>query len=131
MLILVVDGMGGGVGKAVIDVIKAENRDCKIIAVGTNSAATSAMLKAGADVGATGENAVVYNSKKVDYIIGAMGIILSNSMNGEISPKMAQAISESEAHKILLPVSKCSATVVGVLEKPLQQYLQEIPAKLK
>jgi len=129
--ILVIDGMGGGIGKAIIEHIKSEIPNAIITAVGTNSIATSAMLKAGANNGATGENAVVFNCIKADFIIGVTGIIFANSMHGEISPAMAAAVSSSSAHKILLPIDKCSVTVLGVAEKPLQSYINEIPAKIK
>ena len=130
MNILVIDGMGGGIGKSIIEYIKKELPDTQITAVGTNSIATSAMLKAGANYGATGENAVVYNCTKADFIIGVTGIILSNAMCGEISPAMAAAVSSSSAHKILLPIDKCNVTVLGVADKPLQSYINEIPAKI-
>ena len=126
MNILIIDGMGGGIGKSIIEHIKSEFADVKIMAVGTNSIATSAMLKAGADYGATGENAVVFNCTKADFIIGVTGIIFANAMHGEISPKMAEAVSSSPAHKILLPVDKCNVTIVGVDNKPIQAYINEI-----
>ena len=131
MNILVIDGMGGGIGKAVIEHIRAELNDAEIMAVGTNSIATSAMIKAGANHGATGENAVVYNCLKADFIIGVTGIILANAMHGEISPRMAEAVSSSPAHKILLPIDKCNVTVLGVTDKPIQSYISDIAKKLK
>jgi len=131
MNILVIDGMGGGIGKAVIEHIKDQLTGIELTAVGTNSAATSAMIKAGADYGATGENAIVYNSAKADFIIGAIGIIFANSLHGEISPKMAEAVSASSAHKILLPIDKCNVTVLGVDDKPIQSYIDEIAKKIK
>lgn len=129
--ILVIDGMGGGMGKSIIEHIKNEVNDAKITAVGTNSIATSAMLKAGADFGATGENAVIYNSPKADFIIGVTGIVFANSMCGEVSPKMAQAVSSSPAHKILIPVDKCNVTVLGVAEKPVQAYIGDIAKQIR
>ena len=129
--ILVIDGMGGGIGKAIIEQIKADLPGVEIIAVGTNSTATAAMIKAGASYGATGENAVVYNCAKADFIVGVIGIVLANSLHGEISPKMAEAVSSSPAHKILLPIDKCNVTVLGVAEKPIQSYISEIVKKIK
>lgn len=126
MNILIIDGMGGGIGKSVIEHIKREFSDAEITAVGTNSTATSAMLKAGADYGATGENAVMYNCTKADYIIGVIGIIIANSMHGEVSPKMVEAVSASPAHKILIPYDKCNVTVLGVEDKPIQSYISGI-----
>jgi acyl-coenzyme A synthetase/AMP-(fatty) acid ligase len=131
MNILVIDGMGGGIGKAIIEHIKSEISSVEITAVGTNSIATSAMLKAGADYGATGENAVVFNSAKADFIIGVTGIVFANAMHGEISPKMAEAVSSSPAHKILLPVDKCNVTVLGVSDRPIQSYISEIANKIR
>jgi len=131
MKILVIDGMGGGIGKAVIEHIRSESSDVEIIAVGTNSAATSVMLKAGANHGATGENAVKYNCNKVDFIIGAMGIVIVNSMYGEISPKIARAVSSSPAHKIFIPKCKCGVSVLGLEDKPIQAYIGEINKTLK
>jgi hypothetical protein len=131
MKILVIDGMGGGIGKAVIEHIKAGLCGAEITAVGTNSIAASAMLKAGADYGETGENAVIYNCSKADFIIGVTGIVFANAMHGEISPKMAEAVSSSPAHKILLPLDKCNVTILGVDSKPIQSYINEIAAVLK
>jgi len=131
MNILVIDGMGGGIGKSIIEHIKNELGDAEIMAVGTNSIATSAMIKAGANHGATGENAVVFNCTKADFIIGVIGIIFANSMHGEISPKMAEAVSSSPAHKILLPIDKCNVTVLGTANKPIQSHMDEIVKKIK
>lgn len=126
MNVLVIDGMGGGIGKSIIEHIKSEFDSVEITAVGTNSIATSAMLKAGADNGATGENAVIFNSTKADFIIGVIGIIFANSMHGEISPKMAEAVSSSSSHKILIPIDKCNVTILGIVEKPIQSYISDI-----
>jgi len=131
MNILVIDGMGGGIGKTIIEHIKDQFAGVKITAVGTNSIATSAMLKAGANYGATGENAVIYNCAKADIIIGAIGIVLANSLHGEISPRMAEAVSSSPAHKILMPIDKCNVTVLGVGDNPIQSYMGEIVKKIK
>ena len=131
MNILVIDGMGGGIGKAVIEQIRSISNDAVITAVGTNSIATSAMLKAGAHNAATGENAVVYNAGKADYIIGVIGIIAANSMHGEVSPKMAQAVSASPAHKILIPMDKCNITVAGVVSASIQTYIGDVVEKLR
>ena len=126
MNILVIDGMGGGIGKSIIEHLKNELINAEITAVETNSKATSAMMKAGANYGATGENAVAYNCSKADYIIGVMGIVIANSMHGEISPKMAEAISSSPAHKILIPIDKCNVTVLGVVERPISEIIKSI-----
>lgn len=107
----------------------AEN--VEIIAVGTNSIATAAMLKAGADAGATGENPAVVNAAIADIIAGPMGIITANALHGEISPKMAAAVSESRAQKLLIPVNRCSVTVVGVEELPLGEYVKLAAQKVR
>jgi len=131
MNILVIDGMGGSIGKSIIEKIRVELNEVTITAVGTNSIATSAMLKGGADFGATGENAVVYNATKADYIVGVMGIMFANSMHGEVSPKMAEAVSGSPARKILLPVDKCNVAVIGVKAASMQVYIGEVIGKLR
>lgn len=131
MDILVVDGQGGGMGKSIIEAIKKEFNSCFVIAVGTNSSASLNMKKAGADAVATGENAVIYNARQVDVIVGPIGIVFGNAMYGEISTAMASAISSSEAKKLLIPVSQCSGQVMGVTSQPLQEYIQECVAHLK
>ncbi|MBQ6929550.1 MAG: DUF3842 family protein [Oscillospiraceae bacterium] len=115
MKIVVIDGQGGSLGKAITEKIKSRY-NCEIYAIGTNSIATAAMIKAGADYGATGENPVVVNSRDADVIIGPIGIIAANSLLGEITPKMAAAIACSEAKKILVPVNKCKIHVAGTPE---------------
>lgn len=122
--IVIIDGQGGKMGAALTTQLKAGVKNAEIIAVGTNSAATAAMLKAGADAGATGENPVVVCCADADIIAGPMGIITANALLGEITPKMAAAVSESRAHKLLIPVSRCSVTVVGANELPLGEYVR-------
>ena len=111
MKILVIDGQGGKMGAALTDQIKKNMPDAEVVAVGTNSLATSAMLRAGADAAATGENPVVVNCTWADVIVGPIGIILANALWGEITPKMAAAVSECVAKKILIPVNRCSVSV--------------------
>lgn len=127
MKIVVIDGMGGGLGKAIIERIKPEMQNCEIYAVGTNAVATSAMMKAGASFGATGENAIIFNCRQADFIIGTIGIVLTDSMLGEISEKISAAVISSSAQKILIPNSKCRTHIVGVSDKPIAQYIDEIP----
>jgi len=131
MNVLIIDGMGGGIGKSLIERIKNELEGMMIIAVGTNAIATSTMLKAGADYSATGENAIIYNSTRADVIMGVMGIAFANSMYGEVSPKMAEAVSVSPAHKILIPIDKCNVTVAGVKTSSVQIYISEAVDKLR
>lgn len=131
MKIIVIDGQGGGIGRSIVERLKAEIPSAVIIAVGTNSLATAAMLKAGADAGATGENAVLYNCVNADVIAGPMGIILANAMLGEISPAVAGAVSGSKAEKVLVPVSTCRVCVAGVEDKPMSKYIELAVAAVK
>lgn len=130
MQIVVIDGQGGGIGKTLVERLRAELPKAQIIAVGANSIATSAMLKAGADVGATGENAVLCNARAADVIAGPVGILVANAMWGEITPAMAAAIAESPAQKVLIPVEKCRVHVAGVVEKPLSKYIEDAVAAI-
>ncbi|MBE6829833.1 DUF3842 family protein [Clostridium sp. KNHs216] len=131
MKIIVIDGQGGGIGRSIVERLKAELPGAELIAVGTNALATSAMLRAGADAGATGENAAVYNCAHADIIAGPMGIILANAMLGEISPAIAQAVSGSKAEKVLVPVSACHVYVAGVEEKPMSKYIEIAVASIR
>ena len=130
MLVLIVDGKGGGIGASLIEKIKEYKLDVDIIGVGTNSIAMSCMNKLGVDC-ASGENPVIYNAAKSDFIMGPMGIITANAMLGEITPKMAGAISKSEAKKILIPMNKCNVITVGVVNKAMGEYIKEAVNILK
>ena len=114
MNILIIDAQGGGVGRQLVLAIRARFPDADVTAVGTNAAATSAMMKAGASRAATGENAVVVCSRKADVIVGAIGIVIADAMLGEITPRMAAAVAQSGAKRVLLPVSHCDNIVAGV-----------------
>lgn len=132
MRIAVVDGQGGGIGKTIIEKIRQEIGDGPyIVALGTNGLATSLMLRAGANEGATGENAIVFNAPKVDLIVGGIGIVAANSMCGELSPPMAKAIAESPARKILIPLNRCGIFVMGVVGKPLPHYIDDAVAMIR
>lgn len=132
MKIAVIDGQGGGIGKAIVEKIREElGYDIELLALGTNPLATSLMLKAGANEGASGENAIVFNAPKVDIIIGSIGIIAANSMLGELSPAMARAVSESSAKKVLLPVNRCQIYIAGAKNEPLPHYIEEAVAIIK
>lgn len=126
MKIVVVDAQGGGLGKGIIERLKsAFGSRVEICAVGTNVLATQQMLKGGADAGATGENAVVFNAGRADVIIGSIGIIAANAMLGELTPAMAAAIASSPAQKILIPYNKCHLMVAAPTE-PLQNSMERM-----
>jgi len=132
MVIACIDGQGGGVGKVIIEKLRqAFGNDTEIIALGTNAMATALMIKAGANEGASGENAIVLNAAKVDIIIGAIGIIAANSMLGELTPNMAAAIASSKALKILIPLNKCNIQVAGIKNEPLPHYIDDTIIILK
>ncbi len=131
MNILVIDAQGGGIGKAAVSSLKAAFPDAEIVAVGTNTAATSAMLKAGADHGATGENSVVVCSRDADFIVGPVGIVIADAMYGEITPKMAVAVGQSKADRILIPIYHCKNTVVGVQTNQIDRLIQAVIEEIK
>lgn len=131
MRIAVVDGMGGGIGAQIVQRLKAlDIAVMHIVALGTNASATSAMVKAGAEVGATGENAIAFNSAKVDCIAGPVGIVIPNSMMGEISPAIATAIASSDAVKVLIPLQQAHVEFVGVESRPLSQMLDQLAERV-
>ena len=112
--IVVIDAQGGGIGKQLVAAIKKSIPNTVVTAVGTNGAATSAMIKAGADHAATGENAVVVACRRADVIMGPIGIVIADAMLGEITPAMAVAVGQSGAARILIPIERCATTVAGV-----------------
>lgn len=123
--ILILDGQGGGVGSQLVKLLKPRlPGDCRLLCAGTNVLATSAMLKAGAFQGATGENAVIYNAARADLILGPIGVILANGILGEVSPAMAAAVSGSGAVKILIPSASCGIHVAGTEDCRLDEYLR-------
>lgn len=131
MIIAVVDGQGGGIGRAIVEKVKKAFPDLEVIALGTNSVATGQMLRAGADEGATGENAIVHNMHHVDVVMGVIGILNANSMMGELSPVMATAIGGSHTYKILLPINRCHIHVVSVEEQPLGAHIDNAVEALR
>lgn len=131
MKILIIDAQGGGIGKQLVLAVKGSMPDAVVTAVGTNSAATSAMLKAGADHAATGENAVVVNSRKADVIIGPVGIVIADALFGEITPLMAKAVAQSSGKRILIPVNHCDNIVVGVGDLNLNRLIQDVIHELE
>ena len=127
MKVMVMDGQGGGIGAAVIKGLREEiGNDMEILALGTNSIATSRMLKAGANKGGTGENAIVQTSNKVDVIVGPLAILMANSMMGELTQKMAVAVSSSEAKKIVIPLTQENVMIMGYAREPLPHMVNQV-----
>ena len=124
MKITVIDGQGGKIGKTIVEQLKKMHPEQEIYAIGTNSLATSAMLKAGADYGATGENPCIVNAADSDIIIGPVGIVIANALLGEITPAIATAVGASKAFKILIPMNKCNHYVVGCADAGLSEYIR-------
>ncbi|MBR2676157.1 MAG: DUF3842 family protein [Solobacterium sp.] len=129
--VLIVDAQGGGLGKQLILKIRKELPDVHITAVGTNVAATTAMMKAGADEAATGENAVCVCVKKADYIVGPIGIVIADAMLGEITAEVARAVSQADAKRILVPFSNCDNFIAGVSDFSTGQLVDEAVKHLK
>lgn len=121
----VVDGQGGGIGRALVEQIKRAHPSLHVRALGTNTSATAAMLKGGADDGATGENAIVYNAGQMQVILGPVAILAANGLLGEVTPQMAAAIGGSRALKILVPSQRCNIRLAIGQPQPLQIYLEE------
>ncbi len=131
MKILVIDGQGGGVGRQLVTQIKQAFPDVQLMAVGTNTIATSAMLKGGADAAATGENAVLVAVRKADIVVGPIGIVVADSLGGEITPAMANAVAQSSAKRILLPFKHCDNVIVGVSDFTLGHLIQQAIDELR
>lgn len=130
-LIAVIDGQGGGIGKQYISSLKKALPDgfpVTVRALGTNSLATSGMLRAGADDGATGENSIIQNAAKADLIVGVMAIVIPHSILGELTPSMAEAIGASDAERILIPFDSCGTWIALLKEGSLQQYIDRAVA---
>jgi len=125
MKLVVIDGQGGKIGKLLIEKLKNALETAKIYAIGTNSIATSVMMKAGADYAATGENPVIVNVRDADVIVGPIGIAIADSLLGEITPAMATAVGQSCAEKVLLPINKCKNHVVGVKEATVSEIVND------
>ena len=131
MRILVIDAQGGGIGKQLIAAIKQELPEAKITAVGTNSNATAVMLKSGADEAATGENSVVVCAKYADVIVGPIGIVISDALLGEITPKMALAVAQSNAVRVLIPFNHCDNFIAGVSDLNTKTLINDAVRKIK
>jgi len=124
ILIAVVDGQGGGLGRTIIQRLKDKLPDVHIRVLGTNATATGAMLRAGAKDGATGENALIFNIARADIITGPIGIIMPNGLLGELTTRMAEAIGTSHAKKILIPSNSCNISM-AIVEEPVQRYIDQ------
>lgn len=130
MKVCVIDGMGGGIGNALIKKIKSAFKEqVEIIALGTNAIATAQMMKAGANKGASGENAVIVTVRKVDVIIGSISILLADSMMGEMTAGMAAAVASSPALKFILPLTQEAVEVIGVSAEPLPHLVDHLVEK--
>ena len=125
LLVAIVDGQGGGMGRALAEAVKKDFPDLRVRALGTNALATAAMLKGGADEGATGENAVVFGAGRAHILLGPVGVLAANGLLGEVTPRMAEAIGTSGAVKILLPSQRCSIRLAVGPGQPMQYYLDE------
>lgn len=132
MIIAVMDGQGGGIGTAIIKNLReVVSEDMEILALGTNSIATSRMMKAGANKGASGENAIVYNCPKADLIIGPLAILMPNAMMGELTTRMAEAVSSSSAMKILIPLTQERVKIAGISNEPLPHLVRRAIEMIK
>jgi len=132
MKLMIMDGQGGGIGAAIIKSLRdAMAADVTILALGTNTAATTRMMKAGANRGATGQNAIVRTSPMVDVIIGPLAIIMADAMMGEVTPAMAGAVASSPAQKILIPLSQERVSLVGVTGEPLPHMAEQVVRVVK
>ena len=131
MNILVIDAQGGGLGRQAVAAIKQNFPDYEITAVGTNSAAATAMLKAGADQTATGENAVIVGCRRADVIVGPVGIVIADALYGEITPNMALAVGQSRAKRILIPVNHCDNIIAGVPDLTLSRLVESVVEQLR
>lgn len=129
--VLVIDGQGGGLGRQLVSALAAACPEAELTAVGTNSLAANAMLKAGASRAATGENAVVVNCRHADVIVGPIGIVIADALLGEITPAMAAAVCQSGAKRVLVPINHCENYVVGVPDQPISQLVAAAAQKVK
>lgn len=135
MKIVVIDGQGGRLGQLLVGAVRDRLPQARILALGTNSVATAAMLRAGADLGATGENPVVRGVADADGVLGPVGVVVANAILGEVTPAMAEAVGGCRAKKFLIPMNSCGVIVAGVEELPLPAYVaravEDLAAELK
>lgn len=132
MIIAVIDGQGGGIGRHITEVLRKRlPEDTEIIGLGTNTVAMANMMKAGANEAAAGENAIVFMSKRVDLIVSSVAILVAGSMCGEVSAAMAAAVGESPARKILLPINSCNTEIIGVVGEPAPHQIEKLVERIK
>ncbi len=130
MNVLIIDGQGGQLGSQIIKAVISRYPDIDLTAVGTNAAATTSMVKAGAKKAATGENPIIVACRKADVIIGPIGIVIADALLGEITPNAAKAVGQSDAVRILIPINKCENLVAGVANLTLTSLIEDALAKL-
>jgi len=131
MTVLIIDGQGGKLGRQLVKSVSEQFPQIRILAVGTNSAATANMLKGGAQQGATGENAVIVACRKADVILGPLGIVVADALLGEVTPAMAAAVGQSRAARILIPINRCDNLVDGISNTALSHLLEDAMDKLR
>ncbi len=131
MEMLVIDGQGGGVGKVLVEQLKKNFPDHTVVAVGTNSLATSNMMKGGPDLIATGENAVVFNCQMADIIVAPIGILFENAMRGEITKTMADAVSRNRKKAFFIPMSQCHFYIMGMKDARMSEYIREAVTRIR
>ena len=131
MKILVIDGQGGNIGRQLIKMINERFPDASVTAVGTNSIATASMLKGGNVTAATGENAVIVGCRKADVIVGPIGIVIADALGGEVTPKMAVAVGQSDALRVLIPMNRCDNIVAGIRDVPTTAILEDAMEKIR
>lgn len=131
MKIMVVDGQGGNIGRQLVKMIAEAFPQAELFAVGTNSIATSNMLKGGVKNAATGENSVIVGSRRADVIVGPVGIVIADALMGEVTPAMAQAVGQSDAVRVLIPMNRCETLVAGVGNNSTAELLEDALAKIK
>jgi hypothetical protein len=129
--IMIIDGQGGKIGKQLVEAVKEAFPQIRLTAVGTNSIATACMVKAGAEHAATGENAVIVGCRTADIIVGPVGIVIADSLLGEVTPAMAAAVGQSRAKKILIPINKCGNIIVGVPDVSVTTMIQKTIEAIK
>ena len=125
MKIVIIDGQGGRLGKLLVEGVRSRLPQAQIYGIGTNSLATSAMLKAGAEFGATGENPVIRAVADADGVLGPIGIVVANAILGEVTPAMAEAVGSCRGKKYLIPMNNCGVMVAGVAEQSLSAYVAD------